>query len=137
MMRTLILWLICLPAAAQAQQVFKCVAGIEVSYQSTPCVDGHVVERTWDYGQYQPPDRTGQDRTRSEQRSSERRSRGHGGRSRVVSVIRSGATADPSHIGRCARAKARRDRELYKLGPRKPIEALRSWDSYIAESCRF
>lgn len=54
--RAILLALVWLPAAAAAQQVFKCVAGDEVAYQSAPCAAGQATEKAWEHGTYAPPD---------------------------------------------------------------------------------
>ena len=43
------------PHAAMAQHVYKCVAGGQTSYQSSPCGDGSAPVRTWEHGSYAPP----------------------------------------------------------------------------------
>ena len=48
--RAILLALGWLPAAAAAQQVFKCVAGDEVAYQSAPCAAGQATEKAWEHG---------------------------------------------------------------------------------------
>lgn len=137
MFRLIAMILVLLPATAQAQQIFKCVAGSEVSYQSSPCEDGKAPEKTWDHGHYQPPQQSDLQRIEQVQRATRKRNSAATSRPRTARSTTSEATEAKSSIGRCEAAKAHRDRELYKLGPRKSIEALRAWDGYIADACKF
>jgi hypothetical protein len=122
------------PFMAGAQQVHKCVKGSDVAYQSAPCGDGRTEEKSWAHGSYQPPQQADLQRVRETQQATARRDKASG----RSGPRRRPATARPgkSTIGRCQEAKDHRDRELYKLGPRKSIEDLRSWDAYIAEACK-
>lgn len=122
-----------LPAVAPAQ-VFKCVRSKEVSYQSTPCGPGEATAKEWQPADYAAPTAADLQRIRETEQATRQRdaelrrgAKSSGGRS--AGVIASG-------IGRCEDAKARRDRELYKLGPRRSIKQLRAWDDYVAEACR-
>ena len=133
MFHFLILLLALVPSAAAAQQVHKCVKGSEIAYQSAPCEDGRTEEKSWDHGSYQPPAPEDLQRIRETQQATSRRDKTAGQSRRRSTATQSRAAK--STIGRCQEAKAHRDRELYKLGPRKSIEALRSWDAYIAEAC--
>ena len=121
-----------LPAVAPAQ-VFKCVRGEEVSYQSAPCEPGQATARQWQAVDYAPPSaadlqRIDQTRQATARRDAQLRA---GGRWRG-----GGSKAADTGIGRCDRAKALRDRELYKLGPRRSIKQLRAWDDPVAKACR-
>ena len=121
-----------LPAVASAQ-VFKCTRGKEVSYQSAPCEPGQSTGKEWPSVDYAPPSAADLQRSRETEQATRRRDaqlRGVG-RPRGAST-REAATG----IGRCDDAKAVRDRELYKLGPRRSIQQLRAWDDYVARACR-
>lgn len=130
-------WAICaalaaLPAVASAQ-VFKCVRGKDVSYQSAPCASDQVAVREWQSVDYAPPTAADLQRIRDTEQATRQRD----ARLRSGGNTRAGqAKAVPSRIGRCDEAKAFRDRELYKLGPRRSIEQLRAWDGYVAAACR-
>lgn len=121
-----------MPFSACAQQVFKCVGDGAVSYQSAPCSAGQAAQKTWEYASYQPSPEAGVERPQVQPASP--------GRSRRASSPprqrRAASTAAESSIGRCERAKAHRDRELYKAGIRKSMQKLRSWDAYIDDACR-
>lgn len=141
--RAILLTLAWLPAAAAAQQVFKCVAGDEVAYQSAPCAAGQATEKAWEHGTYAPPDETHLQRIRqmeaaSRQRDMERRNASGPARSNSSRRGTSTGTAarGKSSIGRCDAAKAQRDRELYQLGPWRKIEDLRRQDKAVAEACK-
>lgn len=128
-----------LPLAASAQQVYKCVKDKEVSYQSSPCDDGKEPEKVWDNGSYRPPSNVELWRNYHVQQATQQRDaelRGYTQPRRSTSRTASGAVVSKANGGRCEEAKAHRDRELYKLGPRKSIETLRSWDSYVAKACK-
>ncbi|HRF83149.1 MAG: DUF4124 domain-containing protein [Xanthomonadales bacterium] len=121
-----------LPATAPAQ-VFKCVRGKEVSYQSAPCEPGQATQKEWRSVDYAPPSAAELQRIRETEQATRRRDAQlrSGGYQRAGSA-RVAATG----IGRCDEAKAVRDRELYKLGPWRSIKQLRAWDEYVAKACR-
>ena len=124
-----------LPAIAPAQ-VYKCVRGKDVSYQSAPCGPDQVTGKQWQAVDYAPPSAADLQRIRETGQATRRRDaqlRGGGGGGGRVRGGRA-QVADTS-IGRCDEAKALRDRELYKLGPRRSIRQLRAWDDYIAKAC--
>ena len=139
--RAILLALGWLPAAAAAQQVFKCVAGDEVAYQSTPCAAGQATEKAWEHGTYAPPDESYLQRIRqmeaaSRQRDTQRRNASGPARSNSSRRGAGAAARGKSSIGRCDAAKAQRDRELYRLGPWRKIEDLRRRDPAVAEACK-
>lgn len=135
MLRLGIALLALVPFMAGAQQVYKCVKGSDVAYQSAPCEDGRTEERSWAHGSYQPPQQADLQRIRETQQATARRDK-RTSRSSPKRRVAAATKAGKSTIGRCQEAKDHRDRELYKLGPRKSIEDLRSWDGYIAEACK-
>jgi hypothetical protein len=133
MVRRMAFMLALMPLSAGAQQVFKCVDGDAVSYQSAPCGPRQATEKAWEHVSYEPPSEADQRRLQA-QRTSQARDRttaasSRPGRSRA-------STAGESAIGRCERAKARRDRDMYEAGVRKSMQKLRSWDAYVADACR-
>ena len=122
-----------MPLVADAQQVFKCVDDGAVSYQSSPCAVGQATERAWEYADYQPPSEADLQRLHALQ-ASQARERKAASFSRRG---RSGASASGgSSIGRCERAKAHRDRQLYAAGVRKSMQQLRQWDAHVETACR-
>ncbi|KAF1705183.1 hypothetical protein [Pseudoxanthomonas kaohsiungensis] len=140
--RAILLTLGWLPFTTEAQQVFKCVAGNEIAYQSAPCAAGQATEKTWQHGTYAPPDESHLQRIRqmeaaSRQRDKEwRGSPGPGRSGSRRSRTSDGGASGKSSIGRCEAAKARRDRELYQLGPWRTIKDLRKRDAAVAEACK-
>ena len=55
----------------------------------------------------------------------------------IEPLINSTKLADEATVNAAiTNAKAVRDRELYKLGPRRSIQQLRAWDDYVARACR-
>ena len=93
-----------------------------------------VTGKQWQAVDYAPPSAADLQRIRETGQATRRRDaqlRGGGG-----GRVRGGrAQVADTSIGRCDEAKALRDRELYKLGPRRSIRQLRAWDDYIAKAC--
>ena len=118
------------PVVASAQ-VFKCVSGQDVSYQSAPCEGAQVTARQWQAADYAPAPAADLQRIQATMRATGQRD----AQLRRSGRSRRGTAQATTSIGRCTEAKAVRDRELYKLGPRRSIGQLRAWDGYIAKAC--
>ena len=133
MIHRMIFLLALMPFVADAQDVFKCVDDGAVSYQSSPCAVGQATERAWEYADYQPPSEADLQRLHALQASQARERK-------AASSLRRGrpstSASGESSIGRCERAKAHRDRELYAAGVRKSMQKLREWDSHVDAACR-
>ena len=123
--------LISLPVGAQ--QVFKCVKGKEVSYQSEPCDVDRVAEKAWDAGRYAPPSNAELWRVHNTIEATSRRDaqlRGNGGGSG------SGASVQSS-VGRCEGARRARDKAIYDAGPGNvSVKSRRAWDAHVAAQCK-
>ena len=77
--RLLVCAVLALPTIASAQ-VFKCVKGKAVSYQSEPCQPGQATEKEWESAAYAPPPRAELQRIRETEQATSRRDaqlRGH------------------------------------------------------------
>ncbi|WP_372013597.1 hypothetical protein [Pseudoxanthomonas sp. 10H] len=132
----LIVALVLSPATCDAQQVFKCVGGEAVVYQSAPCTAGQVQAKTWTHGDYAPPADADVERLRQVQQATpaERRTVGAPrGRRATRPVVPRGSAG----VGSCDAEKARRDRALYKAGLRVPMAQRRAWTARIAAACRW
>ncbi|MBD9368362.1 DUF4124 domain-containing protein [Xanthomonas sp. XNM01] len=123
-----------IPAGAQAQQVYKCVKGKEVAYQSEPCASGQEPAKTWQHGTYTPPPNSERWRVynsiqATNQRDAELRAANNA----------AAAASVGSSVGRCDAAKQTRDRNMAATRPTRgshSIETRRSWDEYVASNCR-
>ena len=126
-----------LPATAPAQ-VFKCVRGKEVSYQSAPCEPGQATQKEWRSVDYAPPSAAELQRIRETEQATRRRDaqlRGADRRS-AGRPARAGART-PSAIGACEAARKKRDRELAARGKAgRKIEIRRAADVQVASACR-
>ena len=123
---------------ASAQQVYKCVNGSQVSYQSAACDDKWKVARKWDA----PPDpismadqrRHRQPRSQSDGPETSGSRRATGDRTRSVS---SGG-ARPSEIQhvalRCGQGTSRSEAEVGRV--KRTFDLLRKLDDAVNEACK-
>lgn len=131
-MKLIILALLVVPTSVQAQQVFKCVKGKEISYQSEPCDGDQATAKTWEAQQYAPPSnaelwRVHNTMQATAQRDAELRGQGHS---------RSTGTSIPLRAGACEEAKQARDRQLAALGEvGRRIEVRRAHDAQVRAAC--
>ncbi len=136
----MLLLMVFIVPAGNAQQVFKCVKGKDISYQSAPCDETQKVARQWDA----PPDpaptaeevrerqlKNQHDRTESAQLS------------RVAGTLRTGAMRgsrsprnSQSSSSRCDAAKARREVKLKSVGLKRTFALLRKLDDEVYEACK-
>jgi len=148
--------------AADAQTLYKCVAGNSTSYQQQPCPRTARLVRSIETTPEPPPTATqlveqarkakmdreesaflshlaGTDQTRTAYRSSRNRSSGYGssgyGSSGYRSTNRFVAQRDPQRDG-CSAAKAARESALHAAGLGRTFELLRRLDDDVAEACQ-
>lgn len=121
-----------MPATAMAQHVYKCVAGGQTSYQSSPCDDGSAPVRTWEHGRYAPAatppvptPRTSRPRTSTQATGGTRRA---GAQAARTTTSRSAA--------RCEAARRKRESTLQaeRIGHRS-MKLRRELDARVAAAC--
>jgi hypothetical protein len=125
---------------ASAQQVYKCVRGNEVSYQSTACDGTQKVVRQWDATPEPEPtsDELRQRQLKSQRGSAQsaQLSRAAGsGRKRYASNHRESWSRKPG-VSRCDAAKARREAKLKSVGLKRTFDLLRKLDDIVNEACK-
>lgn len=140
-MRALILSsMVLVASAANAQQVYKCVGGKNVSYQSTPCGATQIVARQWD-ATPEPEPSTEELHQRQLKRERERAESAWlsraAGTDQVRSVRRSrGSVHGQSRMSRCDAAKERRETRLKSVGLKRTFDLLRKLDDAVYEACK-
>lgn len=140
-MRALILSsMVLVVSAANAQQVYKCVGGKNVSYQSTPCGATQIIARQWNATPEPEPSREElhqrQLKREHERAESAWLSRA-AGTDQVRSVRRSrGSVHAQSGMSRCDAAKARRETRLKSVGLKRTFDLLRKLDDAVYEACK-
>lgn len=124
---------ICLLSAAgyvQAQQVFKCVSGKQVSYQSDPCPGQ--AQKAWDATpeRVDPYQQQRLDQMRQEQ--AQRNSQ-----PAVSQSSRSSGRAIPlgPDPNSCDRAKAERKAAYDRVGVHRTFEFSSRWDGIVQKAC--
>ncbi len=127
-------------SVASAQQVYKCVDGENVSYQSAVCDAAQVVARQWNATPEPEPS--------AEQLRQYQLKREHGriesawlsraaGTNRVRSVrSRRQSGKVRSRPSRCDTAKARREAKLKSVGLKRTFDLLRRLDDSVYEACK-
>ena len=135
----LVLFLL-LQILANAQQVYKCVKGKDVSYQSAPCDATHTVAKQWDATPDPEPTaeeialrafKRKQDAAESAQlrrAAGTNRTRPTGSGNRTTSI----SAAD----ARCNAAKDRRARKLESVGLKRTFDLLRKLDDAVHSACK-
>ncbi len=118
-----------MPATALGQQIYKCVADGQVSYQSMPCADGREPARTWDHGSYAPPVPTPQPAARQERKGPST--------ARVREYRDEARQARRGRPDRCESARRQREARLQaeRIG-RRSMELRRKLDRMVAEACQ-
>ena len=139
-MRSLMLASVLLiPAAANAQQVYKCVNGKNVSYQSAPCAAGHTVAKQWDATP--DPEPTAEEvaehaAKRKQDAAESAQLRRAAGTHRTRSTGSSNRTSASAADARCNAAKDRRARKLEALGLKRTFDLLRKLDDAVQSACK-
>lgn len=138
-MRMAILSLIFFASTTSAQQVYKCVNGSEVSYQSAACDGTWKAAKQWDAtpepepttnGLGQRPPESQRNRAQSAQLNATNTKR-----PRSTSSRRNAGSRKPS-MSRCDAAKARREAKLKSVGLKRTFDLLRKLDDSVNEACK-
>jgi hypothetical protein len=140
-MRAMILLFMFLFApAGKTQQVYKCIQGKDVSYQSAPCDGTQKVVRQWDAT---PEPEPTTDELRQRQLKSQRVSAESAQLSRVAGTHRTRFASNQgnsgsrkSSVSRCDAAKARREAKLKSVGLKRTFDLLRKLDDAVNEACK-
>jgi len=140
-MRSFILALALLfPVAASAQQVYKCVKGKDVSYQSAPCGPTQTVARQWDATPDPEPtaDQIAQrEATRKQGAAESAQLRRAAGTNQTRSTGRSSnRTSISAADARCNAAKERRANKLEAVGLKRTFDLLRKLDDAVHSACK-
>lgn len=119
---------------ANAQQVYKCAKGRDVSYQSAPCDGTQILLKQWEAApEPEPPaSESGHRQPQRQRKRSEgtyRPSRSGGGGTRATSSIDAAGS-------RCRAAKARREAKLSAVGLKRTFDLLRKLDDAVHEACK-
>ena len=140
MRRLMLVFTLLLPAAANAQQVHKCVKGKDVSYQSAPCADGQATARTWEA---QPDPVHSQQALPSDPLPSPARKLTNGSRQGKAAKRKgsgmTGASIPVENSGNsraCQAAKASRARTLERVGLKRTFDLLSKLDNAVHSACR-
>ena len=135
------LFVICLlagSASASAQQVYKCVKGKDVSYQSSPCEASARVEKQWDAVPEAPPDNAELWRRFHARKQGEADSaylRSLAGRARTGSG-QGAAIGTTQSDSACVAAKRHRQSILDQVGINRTHDLLRSLDQQVNQACK-
>lgn len=140
-----LLYLAALLAAAvpaSAQQVYKCVKGKDVSYQSQPCADSAPV-KAWDATPEPSPSAYELQRRHNAKLQAERDSaylRRLAGRENLASGSRPVGAAIPVRDAKnqtaCEAAKLQRKKVLDAVGLNRTFDLLRSLDDAVNKACK-
>ena len=120
---------------ANAQQVYKCMKGRDVSYQSAPCGRTQRLVKQWEPSPEPEPDPRAVESSRRRATgrqlgaSSLRERRHSGSHGKAASSIN-------GDENRCEAAKARRHAKLSALGLKRSFDLLRKLDEAVREACK-
>ncbi|MEP6907922.1 MAG: hypothetical protein ABI858_08100 [Pseudoxanthomonas sp.] len=129
MRELLLLFALSFTTTAQAQQVYKCVEGADVAYQSQPCSTTQRTLRQWDA----TPDTESAAGTVTLSKTKSSTSRTPS--SRRPSRSNTQTKTDPADA-RCSKAKARREAKLKAVGLKRTFDLLRKLDDAVYAACR-
>lgn len=121
-----LLSIVCAPSAL-AGTLYKCVARGSVAYQTSPCEPGSVTAWTREFQPDPPPPAA---RARSAD------PRGKEPRERYVAYrpVRWRVQREP--LDPCEAAKAKRERELARVGLKRTFDLLRRLDDEVYDACK-
>jgi len=127
-------------SVASAQQVYKCVDGENVSYQSAVCDAAQVVARQWNATPEPEPsaEELRQLQLKREQGRIESAWLSRAAGTGPVRSVRSGRQSGNvrSRPSRCDNAKARREAKLESVGLKRTFDLLRKLDDTVHEACK-
>lgn len=129
-----------LAPAGNAQQVYKCVKGKDVSYQSAPCDVTQKVARQWDATPELEPSAAElrQRQLKSGRERAESARMGHAtgtDHPRSMRSQRKSGRNGPT-VSRCDAAKARREAKWKAVGLKRTFDLLRKLDDAVNEACK-
>lgn len=116
-----------------AQHVYKCARGRDMSYQSAPCDGTQNLVKQWEAAPEPEPSAA-----ESNQRQPKGRPRGAdstGNRTRSGSHGRAISSINAAD-NRCRAAKARREAKLIGVGLKRTFDLLRKLDDAVHEACK-
>jgi len=128
--RVVVLWLTMASPLASAQQVFKCVDGERVSYQSEPC-PGQAT-RAWDASPAPfDPYKAARVETMRRQIAQE-----NAARNAPKYRRRSSAQVRQSSANDCVAVKAQRDAAYARVGLQRTFKFSSDWDNRVQQACK-
>lgn len=122
-----------LPAATQAQQVYKCSDGHQVVYQSQPCEGSQRTVRQWDAS---PAPVASASQTIDAAKKIKPGTARPGERRTTAGNNRRTPTDYDRKVSRCEAAKARREAKLKAVGLKRTFDLLRKLDDAVYEACQ-
>ena len=139
MRAAILLSMIFIAPMGHAQQVYKCVKGREVSYQSAPCDDTQRIAKQWD-ATPEPEPSADELRMRDARRQRDEAGSAQPRRATGTRRVRSGSSRNYSSINigdaRCDAAKARREAKLKSVGLKRTFDLLRKLDDAVYDACK-
>lgn len=140
MRAAILLFMFLVAPAGKAQQVYKCVKGRDVSYQSEPCAGTQKIAKQWDATPEPEPSAEAlsqrQLKSGRERAGTARRSSAAGTQRTRSASHRQNPKARKPRMSRCDAAKARREAKLKAVGLKRTFDLLRKLDEAVNEACR-
>ncbi|MDG2524220.1 DUF4124 domain-containing protein [Stenotrophomonas sp. HITSZ_GD] len=125
--RALAIALLLVSCPAAAQQVYKCVKGKQVSYQSDPCENGPAA-KAWDATPV--PEQSNAEKWRLYRIQQELRQRN------APQPSYGWAASSPSTTSACESVKAQRDAAYAQVGLKRSFEFSSYWDNRVQQACK-
>ena len=122
----MLLWLFLTALTSQAQQVYKCVSGNDVVYQSQPCAPSQRMIRQWEATPHAPPPGVRLAATPATPRPKA---------VRRFSTRTARPRPDPADA-RCNAARAGREAKLKAVGLKRTFDLLRRLDDAVHDACK-
>ena len=123
-----------LPQNAIAQQVYKCVSGNQVSYQSAPCASGKAA-KAWDAAPVAEPTNAELWRRYRIQQQLDRRYAADRAAAARRSYSSGVIQSDPQSLG-CTAAKASRSAAYNAAGLKRTFALSRAMDDAVYDACK-
>ncbi|NYF19402.1 hypothetical protein HDC36_000839 [Xanthomonas sp. JAI131] len=129
--RVFLVVLVAVAAPAHAQQVYKCVSGKAVTYQSAPCVSGSAV-KSWDAAPVPEPSNAELWRRYRMQQELDQRYAAQHSSSRAYGASVSGSQSGSA----CEAAKRQRDAVYKAAGLKRSFELSSRMDGQVHDACK-